>query len=497
MNADQLRQAPDKRKTHWIFLGICAAIFIALRVRWVGHLLVWDEAMTLCTVRSFVSGGHDYFSHWFWRHPPLFTVLMTLLHPLETGFAERTEYLAIGFGLINLLLLFKLNDKLFGPSVALWSVFLISIMPGAAFFDTWIKTDHPVTTFGLLAFLCLLTDRTYLAGLCIGIAFLFKETAVFYAMAAFLLYFTRPRNQWNAAGILALTLIPVLTCGWWYLFFAGESGNFLEHFHFGFGTETGFAASWHYYLEQLPIALGPGGVMLAWVGAIVLVLTAMNDKFDNASRCLPGLWPLFLILPSYILISAMKSKVAWTIIVLLPAWATLQGIIMSGCIDLAKHRSSILPIVAAVFIIALSFLHFVDRDYETMLRDIDAGQWRGASYSRQAAEVMNRLVRDGDRVLITSFHYWKGLGTGDPCAVFAYYFTKKAEVLMRPHEAHFDLLLDDIGKYRIDWALLSPEPGKEEHELFGGFIGKLGLRPHKLGNACIFKTTGLYRQPTR
>jgi 4-amino-4-deoxy-L-arabinose transferase-like glycosyltransferase len=486
-------QQSNLRKTHWLLLGICVAIFLALRIRWVGHLLVWDEAMTLCTVRSFVSGGHDYFSHWFWRHPPLFTTIMTLLSPLQSGFERRAEYLAIGFGVINLLLLFRLNHKLFGTTAALWSAFFISVMPGAVLFDTWIKTDHPVTTFGLLALLSLLADRTLLAGLCIGLAFLSKETAVFYAVAAILLYLAKPRGQWNARGVLALTLIPIITCGWWYLVFASESGaqlsilsgGILQHFHFGTGTETGFATSWYYYLQQLPIDLGLPGLILAVTGAIVIALSPIKKD-------LRALWPLFLLLPSYTVLAVLKSKVPWVVIVLLPAWATLQGITMSTCMDMAKRRYSILPSALAVFIMAISFLPLVGRDYETMLRNVDAGQWRGAAYSRQAAEVMNMLVRDGDRVLITSFHYWKGLGPGEPCAVFAYYFTKKAEVVMRPHEASFDQLQNDIGKYRIDWALLSPEPGKE-HELFSGFMGKLGLRPYKLKQACIFKTTGVYR----
>jgi 4-amino-4-deoxy-L-arabinose transferase-like glycosyltransferase len=507
MLEEHTNQTAPKGSTHWMLLGICVALFIALRIRWVGHLLVWDEAMTLCTVRSLVSGGHDYFSHWFWRHPPLFTVLMTLLRPLESGFAQRTECMAIGFGLINLLLLFRLNYRLFGQAVALWSVFFISVMPGAVFFDTWVKTDHPVTTFGLLAFLCLVENRTLLAGLSLGVALLSKETAVFYVMAAVLIYLAKPSGQRSAVGVFFLTLTPVLTCGWWYFIFAGESGvqvsvlsgSLLEHLHFGVGTETGFAAPWNYYLRQLPTDLGSTGLLFSAAGAIVLTLAAMKDKYrgdiqDYATRRILGIWPLFLLVPSYVLVSVLTSKVPWIVMVLLPAWATLQGVAMSGCIDLAKDRFCVLPSVLAFFIIAIACLPLIGRDYETMLRNIDASQWRGAMYSRQAAQAMNGLVKDGDRILITSFHYWKGLGPGDPCAVFAYYFTKKAEVFMRPHEARFDLLLDDIRRYRIDWALLSPEPGKEEHELFDGFMGKLGLRPYKLDNACIFKTAGLCEQ---
>jgi hypothetical protein len=63
-------------------------LHVLLRLPHIGHLLTWDEAMNLLSVRALVAGGHDFYSLWFWRHPPTYAMLMSLLRPLADGFAE-------------------------------------------------------------------------------------------------------------------------------------------------------------------------------------------------------------------------------------------------------------------------------------------------------------------------------------------------------------------------------------------------------------------------
>src|ERR1051325_2963756 len=169
---------------HWTLLFLAAALFFALRCRWVGHLIVWDEAMTLCTVRAFAARAHDPFSDWFWRHPPFYTLWLLFLQPLKMGFAERAEFLSICFGAINQLMMFFLNRRIFGINVAVWAALLLAVMPGAIFFDVWIKQDQPVASFGLLALIFLHARLPLYAGVALGLALLCKETAIFYVIAA-------------------------------------------------------------------------------------------------------------------------------------------------------------------------------------------------------------------------------------------------------------------------------------------------------------------------
>lgn len=504
---------------------ICIIAFIVLRARWVSHLLVWDEAMSLCTIRSFLSQGTDDFSNWFWRHPPLFSLLMMLLSPFKSGFAERVEWMAIAVGIINLFLLFLLNRKLLGTSIALWSIFFIAVQPGNVFFDVWIKTDHTVTTFGLLAILLLSMRLPLYSGLCLGLAMLSKETGIFYIIAAFLLWLCGGTGQRTRRDLFALTIIPLITCGWWffgvkvivdhvtfaaagidpanpwYMKIFGGSADFVK---FAISGQSGWNKSWNYYFTNIPLLTGFTGCILAALGILSAIFLYMKEhrKKDPASR--PAfifmLWPLFLLIPSYAILSLLRSKVPWVIICLLPAWATLQGMAMAeilcffGRIWNKSGPGTLMPVITSALVIAGSTAAAWKLDYENILQHTDIGQWRGAHYSRNIALQMNRLVSDRERILITSFHYWKGLGPGHACPVFAYYFTKKAEVLMRPHERTYDQLVNDIKKYRIDWALLSPEPSMLEHIILPGFVNNHNLIPNMLEKAVIFKTTTVYRE---
>ena len=194
----------------------------------------------------------------------------------------------------------------------------------------------------------------------------------------------------------------------------------------------------------------------------------------------------------------LRSKVPWITIALHPAWATLQALAVVWLV--ARLRSRFLSILLAVAVVAVALLGIRQRDYESVFREMDMGQWSGAAQSREIAQAINRLTRDGDRVLITSFHYWKGLDPLAPCAVFTVYLDRKIEVLLRPHQSRFQDLLNAIRAYRIQWAVLSPEPGEEEKELFPGFIRDLGLRPVRLPGAFIFDVRGISgavdREPT-
>lgn len=520
-------------RTQWVTLILCLILFLILRTRWIGHLLVWDEAMNLCTVRALAAGGHDFSSNWFWRHPPLFCVLMLLLRPLQHGFAERVEMLAVTIGTLNLFLLFMLNRKVFGKTIALWTTFFLTVMPGSVFFDVWIKRDHPVITFGLLAILLLFSGHSLYAGLCLGLALLSKETAVFYMITVILLWASEAVPTRKIRDLSALVLTPLLTCGWWYVvvktrldgitspgpgtWFGTFSAGIAEHVRFALSTETGWANPWFYYIQKLYVNLGRLGLVLALVGifAVVVLNLTGNKNLSGTVHDRPSnpfartLWPVFLLVPSYALLSVLRSKVPWAVIVLLPAWATLQSVAITAVISICSRFAlvkgnvsspiravwpHIISLTISVCIILIAVQRVYSRDYEQVLRDVDAGQWRGAHYSRETAEAMNRLVLDGERVLITSFHYWKGLSPGHPCAVFVYYFVRDTEALIRPHERSFADLLNDILEYRIDWALLSPEPGLAEKEVFDGFIADQGLKPYRFTKAFLFKTTELYKQ---
>lgn len=505
-NVEEANGSASSRR--WmIWFALSTLLFLLFRLRWIGHLLVWDEAMDLCSVRSLASCGDDFFSGWFWRHPPVFNVLLLALRPLQAGFAERAELLAVAIGTINMALLFAVNSRIFNRTVALWSIFLLAVAPGSAFFDVWVKTDHPVTTFGLLAILLAANRHVLYAGLCLGLALLSKETGIFYAGAVALIWLSGGAGQRNPRNLVVLVLAPILTAGWWFVLVAMRpggpamlqdflKGGIMEHVRFAFRSDTGWQNAWHFYFSQLPHLLGVAGLVLGLLGAAFLVRAHLARR--GATAATPGvatLWPLFLLVPSYLLLAVLPNKVPWVPAVLFPGWVTLQAVAVAACMalimnsDLAGSLRQTLSRGFAAWMTVLLCISAVDLHYEDFLRKVDFGQWRGASISRQTALGMNNMIKDTDRVLITTFHYWKGLAPGSPCAVFTYYFQRRPEILMRPNSMDCNSLVRDIKRHDIDWALLSPDPGIDEREVFGGFMGALELHPCKFPGAFLFNTT--------
>ncbi|MFH0909348.1 MAG: glycosyltransferase family 39 protein [bacterium] len=491
---------------------------ILLRASYIGHQLLWDEAMALCTARSFVSGGRDFFSYWFWRHPPLYSLLTFALLPTSPGFAERVEWLSVALGCLNLLLLYRVNAQLLGVAPAWWSLVLLATMPGSVFFDTWIKTDHLVSTFGLLAILALHRQRIAYAGLSLGLALLSKETAVFYYLTALLALAAGSYGQRGWLRRLALlAVLPIAAASWWYLLFAGRLegatgfslAGVIEHTRFAGGAESHWAAPWTYYLRQWPVLLGWHGLLLVLIGIPVAATAFWSGSLRNAgqdasahdtrSRRALAAWPIVLVLVSFASLSFIPSKVSWIVICTLPAFATLQAgglcALWRGVSARLETRTGAGILLSACLALALTGAAWLARDYDRMLLKLVPEQQHGAVMSRRIAETMNGLVNPGDSVLITSFHYWTGLPPGQPCAVFTYYFSKSrdVDVLIRPHTARGQDLADDVIRYEIDWAILSPPQGDPERDVFGCFAGTYGLLPIQLDGAWIFDTRSLRR----
>jgi 4-amino-4-deoxy-L-arabinose transferase-like glycosyltransferase len=504
-------------RTACLLLAACMVLFLLLRLRWVGHLLVWDEAMTLCTVRSFKAGANDVFSGWFWRHPPLYTLAMLLLQPFQAGFAEKAEVLSVGIATVNQFLLFHLNRRIFGTAVALWSAFMIAVIPGSVFFDVWIKQDHPAVTFGLLALLLLFSGRTLYAGLCLGLALLSKQTAVFYVAAAVLLWAAGACGKRTRKDFLALTLIPALTSGWWYLAVLPKVGSagtgssvgqeslwnrLIEatHLRFAVNENTLWEHTWTYYLQKLPGDLSWLGLALAVAGLVFVVRHALQLRTPGGSgEIMWILWPAFVLVPALLLLSVVPNKVPWIIIVLFPAWATLAGLGLSAALSFATSRLrhgtikiQIGAIAIAVVVIMSAMAVPLARKYESVLDSIGASQLRGALASREAAEEMNKVTKDGERAMVTSFFYWNGIPAGHADPIFACYFVRNVQVLIRSHHEPLEDIIRDIKEYRLDWALLSPPPSVAL-TLIGELDRRFGVKPRQLSGAFLCQTAEIYR----
>lgn len=502
----------------WILLVAGLGLYVLLRLPFVGHLLIWDEAMNLCTVRALASAGQDYYSGWFWRHPPALGISFLLARPLEPGFAERAELLVILVGAVSAFVLFLLAKTTWGRGPAIWAVFFYAVIPGAVFHDVWLKQDVFATLFGLLALLAFVRKRMPVAGVLLGLAFLGKETALFYAMAIGVMWLAGAHGRrWR--DILLVAFLAALASGWWYLGFTTAMRYFLA-----FVTGLPLAKTdidvwvrpWHYYLGLLPLDLGWGGVALCLLGLLALfglgrqpscsVLRsslARRSVFAKAAVASVGpCWPLAVLLPAYVLLSAMTGKAPWFVATLYPAFAGLLGVGADGVVRALRRTFQRVPalgargpVLLAGALAALLAWGFVwnawGRDYDTELRKREEPLWWGASASREAALTLNRLVQDGQKVLITPMHYWLG-EKPIPCAIFTCYL-KDMPVAVRPYDLTADDFVAAVKEYGLDWAMVSPDPAVAEEQLFEPLRKRYRLEPLRLQGTCVYRTERIHR----
>ena len=494
LTAEPAEPGPMLRVTAYVLLAASLVLYVALRIPLIGHLLTWDEAMNVCSVRALASLGNDDFSNWFWRHPPLYATVTMLLGPLREGFIARIEVFNIVLGLINLSLLFLLNRRLFGILTAALSVFLLAVMPGSVFFDMWIKRDHLAVTFALLSLYFISSRRLAYASLCAGLGFLAKETFVFLYIPVVLAALSMPAEKPRfVQRMLLVTVIPFLTSIWWYVLASRgvPLSSIWQHVSFAASGGTAWSGSPFFYISRFLSLMGAGGFLLFAGG----VLWAAARIARHQSK--PWIWPLSALIIPLIVLSLLPRKVPWLVIVLLPAAATAQAMAFSAALRVlgsyARREATVsAAAIAASALLALPSFTF---SYETMLSETAPDQYRGASRSRQIAEAASNLITDTDRILLSSFHYWKGAAPGQMCPVFTCYFKPRPAIMSVGHDAPFELIVQLIVDNELNWAIVSPAPGESARDVLGGFISDARLTPVSTGYACIFNTESLLGEP--
>ena len=490
------RPSGQERMTRfqWIVLSLLTLLYIAVRLPWIGHLITWDEAMNLLTVRSLVTHGQDYYSSWFWRHPPLAPVLMMLAKPLQAGFAERSELLMLGIGVLNLLVLFAVTRQTVGLLPALWAAFFYAVMPAARFYDLWLKPDSPVVLFGVLSILFYLRGRPLISGVFMGLAFLSKEMAVFYAGGLCLLWLIGGERKQKGRELLLVAVVTVAVSAWWFFGFSTTMKYFVAFVTDSSTQETDvwqWARPWHYFLSRLPVDLGWTGVLLCLAGMITLWILYRKRQVEASA-----LWAVKVLIVGYLLMSLSRGKGTWWNICLFPLFAVVQGIGAYGLV-LALHQIREVgnPVRTAAFrvllaaVAALFVLNVYHTDYEAYLCLQDKPLWWGTTASREMAQACNQRVRPDDRLLITPMYYWED-PKPKPCPIFAYYLDDVG-VLVRPGDINVSNFVDAVRQYKINWAMVSPMPGVGEKALIEPLIRDYGLQPILLRGGCIFKTDRL------
>ena len=262
-------------------------IFIFLRLKTLNHLLMWDEAWNILSLRAFLYnaiGDPFYWNYHF--HPPLYMFFAQLLAPFKEGVNVRLEFLSLVFSYITFLIMYLFSARIGGWRYAWLSGLSLALMPASIGYDTWIKRDGLASLFGYLALFLLFKRKYFWCSVILALSLLSKESALFFILAAtFLIFIFKEKHVLKK--IFTMYIVIFIATSWWFLYFSrmtdmvGEAKKTI----FDYYLLTGEYTNWwinppYYYLEKLLPDLGIGLLLFLIIGICYIVfLTFFKKQF--------------------------------------------------------------------------------------------------------------------------------------------------------------------------------------------------------------------------
>lgn len=480
---------------------LIALLFLALRLPQLGHLLTLDEAWVLCALRSLANGG-GLFTEQYWRHPPLLMELGLRLAPLVEGLEVRMELLGIFVTLAALLLFVRMLGRYFGNKIAIATGLAYALLPGPIFFDTWIKNDYLVSLLGILAVWAFLRNKKWIAGVFLGLAFLGKETAVFYAAGLGLIALCRhsPPGRWK--NLLTTYLVAMAISGWWYLFMAANNGSYWAFFR-GTSQEADlFTMPWWYYFVKLGSDLGWTGLLLFCAGILAVLPQKRRWVAANFTRRLgrTRLLPLFFLFPAYMVLAVSSGKPPWMTIAIQPWLALMVGLGWVFLTEKAARRipglqsptvSGFKPILFPMLLLPVLFFPIRNFSHTEYLARLCGDQLPSIQGAYITADALNKVTEDKDGILILPDMFHGGTSALDPIVIWQ---TGKVLRIYRNLDFNnFAGFVHVIQRKKIKWALLFPVEGSTQADLVMETQEKFHPRIYVLPRGLLMEVSSLWQ----
>ena len=468
----------------FVFVSI---IFICLRLKTLNHLLMWDEARNIISLRAFLSNNAADPFYWnYFFHPPLYMTFAGLLSPFKAGLDIRLELLSLLFSYLILLIIYLLSAKIAGWRYAFFSGLFLSLMPVSIAYDTWIRRDGLASALGYLAIFLLLKKRFFWCAVALSFSLLAKESALFFILAVIpILFALREREIIKKAAIIYGTVF-ILT-SWWYLCFSSMP-KFLFDIYLSI---TKNAAVWAnsplYYFKKLLPDMG--------IPMLALFIIGMCHSFYSIFRKKQYKWSLPLVIASCVYIPGsfiIACKTPWLCLSAVPALAMIAG---GGALFLLK-RAKKSKLALSLFAILTIFSLFTGLffSYDKYHMTTYPNGWSGANSSRELALYLNKRVEDGEKLMITQFSYW-GKPLCQMCPVFLYYWSGKPVYIIDGNDSAEEIMKAIINN-RISWLTVIDSSNKQLnfHALVRGITDSTLGNPIIIGPSYIWKTNSIRRR---
>lgn len=471
-------------KTKLIFgLVIISAIFLYLRIDELGHLLMWDEAWNILSLKAYLANDTSSPFYWFFRfHPPAYMFFGKMLMPLERGIDIRLEGLSLTFSYATLIVVYLLSSKIGGWRYSWLTGLMLSLMPASIGYDTWIKRDSLAAFAGYTALLLLAKRRFIWCAVALGFSLLSKENGIFFLMASFLMIFILKEKK-PFRKILLISLVVAALTSWWYLLFSEMTTHGISFFF----SKTDYSMPWSnsslYYFKKLVPDLGWAILILTIIGSACIIYRTFIKKQPR------WFFPLSVVLCVYIPISFLFTlKAPW---LPLPSFAAIAMIAAGGALWMLKKAKKSKAFFAAFFLLIIftvyTGLSFSYPGYHTKTYP---NGWPGASSSKNIALYLNSQMDENDKFLITEFEYWKT----PMCPIFEFYSDLEPVRILGPDEPLANLM-DEVTRDKVSWLVIidSPEKESKTRVLAENIRDYLIENPKKVGWGYVWNVERLWR----
>lgn len=179
----------NERQKNILALAIPLVAALGLRLFFLRYhwAIGFDEAHYLRMAASATAGAFDQVWHPYW--PPMFPLFVAGLSSLISDVEAAARWLNVLAGVLVVVPVYALAQRLFGRGAAFWSALLCALFPPLAFADTTALAEPSytaLTMFGILLGLRALEKRSVLTGLAtgalFGLAYLVKPEGVGYLL---------------------------------------------------------------------------------------------------------------------------------------------------------------------------------------------------------------------------------------------------------------------------------------------------------------------------
>jgi len=329
----------------FLFLIFTSFLFFLLRLPSLFEPLWYGDEGIYQVIGTSLNHGKLLYKEIFDNKPPLLYWLYSLLH--SDQFSVRLASLI--FGVLSIWIFFLLSKKLFkdtkNNNIPYLTTFIFAVLFGLPSLEGNIANAENFMLLPIIASAFLLIDqrRLFIAGLSLGIAFLFKIVAVFdlsaFLVFYFILNFGTVKKEIKISKILAGFFLPIFLVA---LFFAAN-GTFVDFAKATFTSNISYV-SYGNKIGAFPILLFIKLTLLV----IFLLFAFTKRKNINHSSLFILIWFAFS------LFNASFSQRPYThyLLVLIPSLSLITGLIL---FDKKYQKQITIFFIIALFLITKIF----------------------------------------------------------------------------------------------------------------------------------------------